>query len=408
MERRYSLSDRVIWLLTGFLFASFYIFETYAWGRYIFLGTSFAILVFWVFKKGVRKNIGGSFKLGAWHYHLIALSAFSLISSLWALSSEDAVQKAITLLQILICLSFLYLYYQDNIPMMKVLQIIKWAGYGVTVYAFVFYGYDFIVSSLDSEMRLDNEFSNVNSIGMLSAIAIVIQVYELLYYRKIELEAVFCIPSIIMVAATQSRKALVIGVVGIILVLIYVNSGKNFGKSLFKIVLALTICAFVFQYLSQLAIFNGVSKRMMGLVALYSGVGDAGESATIRDKMVHLGWEYFLANPIGGVGFGCPRILAKTYLNFDAYLHNNYIELLAGGGIIGAAVYYSMYVYLLTKTWKLRLYKNDEYGICLIVMLLLLIVDWGSVSCYSKSTYFYFMLFNLQVKNLMSIKRRSQ
>ena len=95
-------------------------------------------------------------------------------------------------------------------------------------------------------------------------------------------------------------------------------------------------------------------------------------------------------------------------LNFDAYLHNNYIELLAGGGIIGAAVYYSMYVYLLTKTWKLRLYKNDEYGICLIVMLLLLIVDWGSVSCYSKSTYFYFMLFNLQVKNLMSIKRRSQ
>lgn len=59
------------------------------------------------------------------------------------------------------------------------------------------------------------------------------------------------------------------------------------------------------------------------------------------------------------------HIIAAQELNFDAYLHCNYIELLCGGGLIGFLLYYIMYIYIGVSLWKLR--NIDKKLLCLVL-----------------------------------------
>ena len=82
------------------------------------------------------------------------------------------------------------------------------------------------------------------------------------------------------------------------------------------------------------------------------------------------------------------------------YLHNNYIELLAGTGVIGLLAYYSMYLYVAYNLIRYRDIHSNEYIMVLILFLSQIVMDMGMVSYESKSTYFYMMLFYLEVQLL--------
>ena len=395
---RLTLADKIISLLTVFLFASFFLFETYTWGRYILLGVSFIIFVIMVIKQ--RGTI--HFSLKPWHYYMLSMAFFSLLSAVWGVSPKDSFQKFITIMQIFICLSLVYMYYQENNNVGRLINIVKWAGYFVAIYSFVFYGYEFIIKMLTSAIRLENGFSNVNLIGMLSAMSIIIELYEIKFQkRKIKLSAALCIPSFVLVLATQSRKALALLVIGVFLVLLSTSqTKKNTIKKIGTAVVLIVLFVLLFVFLSRFSIFEGVGTRFGYLLETLQGHGEVGSSTQIRSEMLKLGWKCFLKYPIVGVGFGCPHVIAAVEIGFDAYLHNNYIELLAGGGIVGFILYYSMY-YFLFKRFRLYNYVGD-YGlaICQIIMILLLIMDFGMVNCYSKEMYFYFMIFFLEIETL--------
>ena len=396
------LLDKLIWMITVILFASIFVFETYTWGKYIFLIGSILILVLSVLQTEGRLLV----TITPWHGLVAGVMCFSLFSSLWALSSDDALQKAFTLGQILMCLAFVHVYYQRRESVWPLISAIKWAGYLVAIYSFVFYGYENVIEMLDNAVRLSNEFSNVNSIGMLSAMAIVIQTYEIVCYRKLSWAVLPCIPSLVMVAATQSRKAFLLAVLGIILVLLINSFGsRDVIRGALKILGAIVLASVIIYMVMTLPIFEGVTNRMDDIWAMITGEGSVGASAHIRVQMMELGWASFLKNPIGGVGFGCPHILAAKYLSYDAYLHNNFVEVLAGGGVIGFFVYYWGYIYLIVNLFKYRKTKNKEYWLCAILIVLLLIMDYGQVSCYSKHTYFYFMVFYLEIACLKRQER---
>ena len=124
---------------------------------------------------------------------------------------------------------------------------------------------------------------------------------------------------------------------------------------------------------------------------IMNGAGKTGGSTWIRQKMISLGIAYWMKNPVLGVGIGCPHILAAKYLGFDAYLHNNYVELLCGGGLVGIYLYYSMYVYCLIQLFKLRKIDSANSSIMIVIIMLTLITDYGMVSYYSKLTNFYLL-----------------
>lgn len=139
------------------------------------------------------------------------------------------------------------------------------------------------------------------------------------------------------------------------------------------------------------------------LVSMFTGKGDIGASARTRKNMIELGIQIFKENPIFGIGVGCPHVVAAGAINFDAYLHNGFVEMLAGGGIVGFIIYYGSYLYLILNFFKFKNFQDETYKICVVLLVLFLFRDYAMVSIYDKSTYFYFLIFFME---LNSLKRR--
>ena len=153
-------------------------------------------------------------------------------------------------------------------------------------------------------------------------------------------------------------------------------------------------------FILKAPIFSGVLERMEGLWNGLSGNGAIDYSTYVRNRMALVGLEQFKETPILGMGMGNTHYLSQAEVGLDTYLHNNFVELLAGGGIIGFAIYYSIYIFLFKNFWCYRRYKDNEYGICLVMMIVLFLMDFGRVSYFSKIQYIYIMLFFLETLKL--------
>lgn len=402
MRLSYKISDNIIWFLTVFLFSSITIFESYTWGKYILV-----LVCVWIFFIDALQQKGKyKYSFGKYHVFVTALAVYSLLSAIWGINVSDSLTKAFTYLQILICMSAVYNHYFKSMSVMSLLKVVKWSSYIVSVYSIIYYGYGFVIQMMTSGIRIDNSYTNVNTIGMLAAIGLVIQIDEFVRRHRISLEALFCIPSFIMVVATQSRKALLILLAGILLVLLLHNVRKGrFIYNILSIIVILAIAILVIRYFSTLEIFEGINTRMDYLVSMFTGTGEIGNSARIRDRLIKLGLAIFKEHPLVGVGIGCPHILAEQVYHFDAYLHNGFVEMLAAGGIVGFVIYYGSYVYLFWNYYKFRKYRDEAFILCIVLAIIFLFRDYAMVSLYSKGTYFYFIFFYLEVEVLKKRKK---
>lgn len=394
------LSDKLVWILTVFLVASFLLFDTYTWGKFAFLAVSVCILIISVINDGGRLFV----RIDAYQWMFAAFMLFTLFTSLWAIRSTDSIVMARTLFRILVCFTFLYWYYvkQDNIS--SLLSALKWGGYFIAYYSIVFYGFDFLLSStLSASMRLENEFANVNSIGMAVAMSLFLQVCEWAYGRFRLWTLIPFIPTVIVVAASQSRKAMVFCIVGVFIVFIIKNIGKKKVLNLLKLVIGILLIIAIIYVLAKLSIFTGISERFETLYNSLTGEGKADSSSIIRSSMNKLGIEWWKKYPIAGIGMSNTHIIAAQELNFDAYLHNNYVELLCGGGVIGFLLYYAMHAYLAFSLLKYRKVDEKYFAICFSWLIIMLIMDYGRVSYSSKMQWFYLMV---QFVNVECLKHK--
>lgn len=244
------------------------------------------------------------------------------------------------------------------------------------------------------------EYNNANTLGMLCALAIVIQAYRWLFGR-FSLSALFSVPALLVVAASQSRKAILMIPLGIIILLFLKNLGnRSFFKSFFRIVLSLALFAAVLVLISRISIFRGVNERLTSMIASFTGEGAADGSSLLRKKMREVGFAQFLKTPIFGIGIGCSDVLLQHTINRSTYLHNNYIELLACGGIVGTALYYVPRLALLRDFWSSRFLRNRQTIACLTILLLYLIMDYGEVSYSEKVYYLYLLMLFVQADKL--------
>ena len=264
-----------------------------------------------------------------------------------------------------------------------------------------------VITTNPPYMLADHGLRNPDDSKAIARHEVLCTLDDILREKKIGLETIFCVPAFMMAIATQSRKALLMMVIGILLVLISRNlSSGKLVRNIIKIIIIIVIALLVLKTLSGMEIFSGINQRMEYLVAMFTGKGEIGNSAMLRQQLIDLGIEMFKKHPILGIGIGCPHIIAGQVLNFDAYLHNNFIEVLAGGGIIGFLLYYGAYGYLIVKFYKLRKMGTKIYSLCIILLLICLFREYAMVSIYDKSTYFYFMIYFMEVDKLKQIKRR--
>ena len=389
-ENRAKIIDITAWIVTAVLFASVFMVGNYSYGKYVIFSLSVAVFVLSVLRNGKK-----AFYLPRpWHLFIIAIAAFSLLSSLWAFDPRDPIRQAITIGAIGVCFSLPYSYFHNHEEGVRMLiDSVKWGGYIISIYAFFYYGFGNVFSIIINSGRLENGFCNVNTLGMFAALSIVIAVYELKLRKKFIASALLTIPSLIIIPATQSKKAFIYVAVGILAVLIIPNDPKKSGKKiLLRAIIITAALAVAGALLIQLPPFAGIRFRFSKLFDMLLGHGEDGSSSVVRVEMIELGLRAFLRNPIGGIGIGCTHILTTAEIAMDTYLHNNYAELLAGGGIIGFAIFYSMYGYLIAKFIRKRHVAEPMKNLCIIIVVLLLIMDVALVSYYSKDLYFILMI----------------
>lgn len=389
------LAENLIWLLTVFILTTYIVFEMKAWGRYAYFGASVSIALLSAFLHKGRITI----KMVPMYGFMLMFIAYTALSAVWAINPGDAITKAVTLFSILLCNMMLYVHYQYQSDVEKLLRAVMWAGYLVTIYAIVFYGLDAIILATRGGF-IENEFSNINTIGMTAATACIIQVHEF-QYKKSRKSVVLMIPCVVVIAATQSRKALLLLLLGMSLVyFLKQRESHNFYNQITKGVFTVTISIGILIVLYNLPIFEGVRNRVDRMILGFLGKTGADSSTLLRRSMINLGWEWFLKYPVGGVGMGNPHILSAEYLSANTYLHNNYVELLCGGGMFGFCIYYSMHIYILRELWIYRNADRKMFEMCFVWLCLILILDYGMVSYYSKSDWFELLIHFINVANL--------
>ncbi len=332
--------------------------------------------------------------------YMVLFFLFCLSSMIWA---EDASRTFTTVRQlftILIEITILFscCYNCSDSPVGTLLDTVVNGGYIVLTYLIFKYGWSNIINMLSDEERAENsEIINMNTLGMCAAYAIVINVYFILY-EGARIRDVMMIPALLMIAFSGSRKAIVIVIAGVLLVIMFKNWKKDdVTNSLLKGLFFLALAVIIILLLYDLPIFNMLRTRLEGLWDGISGSSGADGSTDVRLFYDRIGMELFGQNPILGIGIYNAGVYIRR-LYGHPHLHNNFIELLACGGIIGFMIHYSIYAYLFYNFWKLRRYRTKEYDICLIILAIRFVMGYGHIQYSSLLTYFYLVMITLFVR----------
>lgn len=385
----YSLSEKITIALSTLLFASFTVLNKTSFSAIGVLIIALLMMFFHCQHSGWRlpRNLY-SFQIS-----MLLFAVFCLLSMAWSHNAKDALDKGVTVIEICACMTFVYWCHRDFNTMEPTILSVVWGGYIIAVYYFFVYGgVDLAMQNAAEGIREGVEFANINAIGRIMAIVIVLNVYMLMHSNKKRLY--FGIPLPIMVLiSTMSRTPLIEAIFGLVL-LAFLNGIRK--KKVLNVIFVLVFSALAFYLLyiaiKDIPILKGITNRMSSLTNLFSGSGSVDSSAVMRQKMIQVGLKLFKENPIIGVGISNAHYYADVLISKNTYLHNNYAELLATGGIIGTYLYYRIHVTLLIKLRKSYKTTDDPCMLCVVVILMLLLADYGCVSYYYKEIYYYFTL----------------
>lgn len=398
--------SRIIDILTLLLYVSLFMISSESFnGAMISLGAAFASVLI-VCIDALYNNFSIKIKITAMHIWIIIFAAFCYFSAVWAMVPNLAIDKGTSIVKNGICVFLIYIYYQKSDSIKHLLKTMMYGGYTVIILSVGFLGLNSISMLINSSTRMDGGFLNQNTLGMLAALTIIINLYFIIYYREEKKGIPFAVLALVVLAAAGSRKSILELIIGALLLLLLKNyNKKRFFKSVVKIVIALLVFAILVVALSKLQMFDFIKLRLENLVHQLTGSGNTDRSVRYRALLDVLGWQIFTDNPILGVGMDCARIPVRQITGIDYYLHNNYLELLADGGVVGFIIYFSFYIMIIYRLWKYRKYRDSEYDICLVIMTIQLLVQFAYVSYSGRETYFYNMLFFLETEIL---SRRSK
>ena len=380
VENNNNFFDKCIWILTALLYMSFYTFNYSIIIMALFLIELILIVI----------NNKGKIRICASRLFLFitAFVCWCFITCLWALDFKDPLEKGNSIIQILIILCILYTYFIKIGNAFEVaLKIILYGGYGVVIYSFIVYGYDIIIKTMLSSQRLDFLFIGVNSIGAVTSITLILTTYFILF-ESFRIEYLMAIPAIALLVACGSRRSLIVFGVGVAVILgFYLRQGGKIKLQTKIVVIVVLIMAILFFI--KTGIFSGINER---IIQMFSGEAEVDHSSLLRREYVQLGIDIFKEHPLSGIGIGCAHIVNNMRLGYDTYLHNNYVELLADGGIFALLIYYYPHFYAIKKSVRLRKTNSRECMLIILLIIICLVNDIGVVSYYAKETYFILMV----------------
>lgn len=388
MRKKEKIQRLVMRIFLTLMVSSFYTFNNTAlssWGIVVF---AILLLVSYFLFYGFTIRL----VFIGFHKKSVLFAIFCLLSAIWSSNPIASLTEGGTIVKILLCMAAVFVLYFEEKSIEDLLSAIMWSGPVIAVFSIVYYGYGVFVGLIETSTRLENTFVNSNAIGMWMAVSIVVFIYYL-FHKGWKWRYAFIGFPILVLAMSQSRTALIECVFGVLFVTIStIRIARSSIKNVIRILVIGVIIIIGVQYLMRLPLFSGLTGRMSQIGNVITGEGMTDSSAIVRRRMIIEGWNSFLSHPLIGVGMANTGQISYGATGHYTYLHNNYIDLLAGGGIFAFLLFYSFYFELIPKLY-VKLRKKVQYSdICLSILLIQLIADIGTVSYYSKSTYFVLLM----------------
>ena len=308
----------------------------------------------------------------------VLFTLYSMASVLWAYNPDVAWKQLMTQLQLALLLLFTYLIMLNGAQIKDYLDAIYIAGWSLAVFALVRYGgLSNFLEAMEDGARMGGEITNENTFGMVFSNATLAAAYYLVIHKQKKHIVSIAIFTFFALSSGSKKAALliVVGILGIAIV--------HYGiKRLYKTLLIGAAVLVAAWFVLQLPVFETINKRLTSYFT-----GDLGKSDTARQNMIKFGLEMFKERPIFGYGLNNYRLFYPS----GQYSHNNYIEVLVSGGVVGFLLYYSMY-FLPLYTVFLGRHKNAIKQDKQYIMLLLwigmdLVFGYGMVQIYRKSPH---------------------
>ncbi len=335
----------------------------------------------------------------------VTVIAFFCVSSLWAINSMNVISTIINLISMFLLLSGLSFYTTNYGAIEKILQANYIAISLCGIYLIRIVDFSSLGSNRIGATVKGLELWNANAIGLMMSVGALLAFYYFGKSKKFINKVVHLLLMALFVVVclfTGSRKALFVLFLSTFGYLWFKNKGvKKIGVAIG----ALSIALITFILIMDVpALYDILGQRIENFLDGVFGSGTTEQSMLTREIMIELGWTWFLQKPILGYGIDCYKYLYGSVFTYATYSHNNFIEILVSGGIIGFAIYYSIYFIIIKKSWKSVKTAQDTQTLLLFVInIVFLIMQWGLVSYSDLLVTMFIMLLSskqLQEKSL--------
>ena len=398
------INSRTVFHIGLFLFFVFsFLADTIPGGNAVIVVSILLMIVSWVMRERDLRFVKRDMLLLLW---LVVFTIYICASRLWAENPSMTISKSNAMMFLVIAMLAILLCKYWELRPDTILKVIMFGGYAVGLYILARTGIRGVFSLIENEKRLGS-LLNANTLGMCIAYSLLINFYFILYDKKLRFLDLLMIPMLVILIATGSRKAILI-VIGGIFALIILKSFNNRKAliSLLRVILVVLLLSVITYLVLQLPMMSKLKYRLNDMIIALRGEGTRGTDGWLRIQYVKLGMELFRKHPILGIGLGNANTYTLQLYNHNHYLHNNYVEMLATLGIVGTVLYYSIYAYFLYAFFKYRKVGRDrEYDVCLTILLVRLVMDYGAVFFYNKETYIYILLFWIETERLRAKAR---
>lgn len=345
----------------------------------------FLIYTALVLLKIIRKNSG---KISLHNVgYLLPLLIFAVVTVPLAMNRSLATEKVRTLLMLIALFILIYnTYLKEGNPNFILLGFLI-GGSVLSVQVVSQYGLSIIGASLSTGRRIGKDILQLTYLGRYTYIAAIVALY-FAYYKKIKplyFAYVFC--GFICVSS-ESRQSLITLIISTVLLFMMKDFSKKKIYSLLRVILVVAAIVFILR----LPALQAISERLIAGLTLQQSQYVSTMSDTRRVEMLRQGLITFIHNPVFGIGLGGAREIVSGIISNYKYLHNNYVELLCCGGIIGFACYYSIYYFLFRKIHHINSVngKNDEIIFATVLLIGQLFSDMFAVNYYGKIQYIIF------------------
>lgn len=328
---------------------------------------------------------GKNFKIERFLEIFALFVLFCFISTIWAEDRNVAISRVITLCQLFL-MSLVFTSYMSNYENVdKMLKGFIISGVLCSLTVIGYYGISEYIRLMMLGVRLGGGINNENVIGLYTSTTAVMCFY-FAYCKKEKLFYIVMLLPFFVAMGSGSRKALALAVLGVFAITFIQYRREAKLSGFVKLVAAVAVLAIAVAVMSKMEIFNVTFSR---IEKMFNSV-QKDNSTLVREAMIEYGLDYFKQHPYTGIGIANSGIITKSILGRSTYLHNNYVELLATVGIFGTILYYAIYIYLIIELYKLAFRENDDTAVLMLsLMVSNLVMDYGAVSYYSKTTYIY-------------------